>query len=114
MELSSQRYEDAVVITVLAERVVAASAIEFKDKMREMTTGGPGRIILDMANVGFVDSSGLGAIVTVMKQLGTGQVLELAALSPTVEKVFRLTRMDKIFTIHGGLADVVGDIRKAG
>jgi len=26
--------------------------------------------------------------------------LEIAALSPTVEKVFRLTRMDSVFTIH--------------
>lgn len=114
MELSSQHYAGAVVVTVQGERVVAASAIEFKDKMREITSGGPARVILDMANVGFVDSSGLGAIVTVMKQLDQGQVLELAALSPTVEKVFRLTRMDRIFAIHGGLADVVGDMRKAG
>ena len=34
------------------------------------------------------------------KLLGPDRVLELSGLTPTVEKVFRLTRMDSIFTIH--------------
>ena len=44
--------------------------------------------------------SGLGAIVAVRKLLAPDRVLELSSLTPTVEKVFRLTRMDSIFTIH--------------
>ena len=54
-----------------------------------------------------VDSSGLGAVVASMKQLRPGQTLELAALQPIVAKVFRLTRMDTIFTIHD-CADMLG------
>ena len=42
--------------------------------------------------------AGLGAIVAVKKLLGPDRVLELSGLTPTVEKVFRLTRMDSIFT----------------
>ena len=114
MELSSEYYTGAVVVTIQAERVVVASAIEFKDQMREITADGPMRIILNLEHVGFVASSGLGAIVTVMKQLDPGQVLELAALSPAVEKVFRLTRMDTVFTIHQRLADLIGEMRRAG
>ncbi len=69
---------------------------------------GPDRIILDMAQVDFIDSSGLGAVVAAMKQVGGGKVLELAGLSPTVQKVFQLTRMDTVFTIHSSAADVLG------
>jgi anti-sigma B factor antagonist len=60
--------------------------------------------------VNFLDSSGLGAVVAVMKLLMPARKLELAGLTATVEKVFRLTRMDSVFTIHtvvpGALRDV--------
>jgi anti-sigma B factor antagonist len=68
--------------------------------MREATATGHPRVVLDLAQVKFLDSSGLGAIVAVKKLLGPDRVLELSGLTPTVEKVFRLTRMDTIFTIH--------------
>jgi anti-sigma B factor antagonist len=68
--------------------------------MRDATKNGPGRVVLDLARVQFLDSSGLGAIVAVKKLLAPERVLELSGLTPTVEKVFRLTRMDSIFTIH--------------
>jgi anti-sigma B factor antagonist len=62
-------------------------------------------VILDLAQVDFLDSSGLGAVVAVMKVLGPTRKLELAGLTPTVEKVFRLTRMDQVFTIHASAPD---------
>jgi anti-sigma B factor antagonist len=68
-------------------------------------------VVLDMSNVGFLDSSGLGAVVAVMKALGPIRRLELSGLSPTVEKVFRLTRMDSVFIIHKTLPEA---LRRAG
>jgi anti-sigma B factor antagonist len=56
--------------------------------------------VLDLQHVDFIDSSGLGAIVAAMKQMPKDSKLELAALTPAVDKVFRMTRMDSIFSIH--------------
>jgi len=113
MELSSDQYPDVLLITVKSKRIDASGAIQFKDRMRELTGQAPGRVVLDLQAVEFVDSSGLGAIVASMKQLATGQVLELAALSPTVEKVFRLTRMDGVFTIHAQSSDAIEGLKQA-
>ncbi len=99
MSLSSVVQDQTRIISVAAERIDAAIAIQFKDDMRAETAEGPGRVVLDLTQVEFIDSSGLGAIVASMKQLGDGQRLELAGLSPNVQKVFRLTRMDSIFTL---------------
>jgi len=104
MELLAEHLSDATLITVNENRIDAACAIAFKDRMRELTKEGPARIVVDMAQVNFVDSSGLGAIVAAMKALGDGQKMELAALSVTVDKVFRLTRMDTVFDIHHSAA----------
>lgn len=100
MNLVPEIVDDAFVVRVREERIDAAVAIQFKDRMRELAAGRTGRVILDLERVGFVDSSGLGAIVSVMKFLAPDRRLELAALSPNVGKVFHLTRMDSVFTIH--------------
>lgn len=104
MTLSLDKHADADVVRVAQPRIDAAAAIQFKDDMRALLARGADRVILDLREVDFVDSSGLGAIIAVMKMLKTPRRMELAGLSPNVDKVFRLTRMDKVFVIHDDLA----------
>lgn len=115
MDLLSRQEGDATIVTLQVSRIDAASAIQFKDAMRELATRTSGRVILDMSQVTFLDSSGLGAVVAVMKLLGPGRQLELAGLTSQVDKVFRLTRMDSVFVIHPKPSDAATvDQRDAG
>ncbi|MEO1138313.1 MAG: STAS domain-containing protein [Pseudomonadota bacterium] len=107
MQLNSAIQKGIHVITVDETRIDAASAIQFKDEMRAATDTGPDHVVLDLSGVSFVDSSGLGAIVASMKQMGDARRLDLAGLTPDVDKVFRLTRMDSIFVIHSDAATAV-------
>jgi len=107
MDLQSEALPDCLLIRVNEARIDAAVAIQFKDRMRDLTDGGGDCVLLDLSQVMFLDSSGLGAVVAVMKYLGSNRRLELACLTPSVEKVFRLTRMDAIFTIHTELPGAV-------
>lgn len=100
MELQSELMGEILVIRAVGDRIDAAGAIQFKERMREIVGEPSSRVVLDMSSVGFLDSSGLGAVVAVMKMLGPVRRLELSGLTPTVEKVFRLTRMDSVFLIH--------------
>lgn len=99
MQMMCSEVDNALVVTVKDRRIDAAVAVRFKDNMMELTSHPSKRVILDMSNVEFLDSSGLGAVVGSMKQLGRERKLELAALTPAVEKVFRITRMDRVFDI---------------
>ncbi len=105
MKLVSERRGEIIVIRVMDDRIDAAGAIQFKDRMREIIEEPSARVVLDMSNIGFLDSSGLGAVVSVMKALGPIRRLELSGLTTTVEKVFRLTRMDSVFLIHKTLPE---------
>lgn len=107
MSLTSKVTEDVQIVTVNAERIDAAMAIQFKEDMRVETESGPARVVLDLSSVNFIDSSGLGAIVAAMKQLGKDRKLDLAGLSPMVEKVFRLTRMDTVFNLYSTLPEAL-------
>ncbi|WP_135506101.1 STAS domain-containing protein [Roseovarius aestuariivivens] len=113
MELSSTTENGIQLVGVHAKRIDAASAVQFKDAMRQETETGPAHVVLDLSNVDFIDSSGLGAIVASMKHLGGGRRMDLAGMTPDVDKVFRLTRMDKIFTIHASASKAL-TARKAG
>ena len=108
MELIVERHAATTLIRVNATRIDAPIALQFKEEMRSLTGRDDGRFVLDLQKVTFIDSSGLGAVVASMKQLRPGQTLELAALQPIVDKVFRLTRMDTIFAIHADADQALG------
>ena len=100
MQIDTEENAGILIARVTEARIDASVAIRFKDTMRRIVVGTRSqRIVLDLGQVDFLDSSGLGAIVSVMKLLPSGQRLELAALTGNVAKVLRLTRMDTIFPI---------------
>ena len=66
-----------------------------------------------LADIGVPLWSTIGAVVAAFKQAGPERRLELAGLTPTVEKVFKLTRMDSVFTIHAAVGDVTGLVANA-
>ncbi|WP_068115745.1 STAS domain-containing protein [Tropicimonas marinistellae] len=109
MDFETRQSGGTLQIDVLASRIDAACAIQFKDRMRELCAGGPARVILNLQRVDFLDSSGLGAVVAAMKYLGCDRSMELAGLTPKVRKVFRLTRMDSVFTIHASVEEAFGN-----
>ena len=99
MQMKSKEIGEILIVTVLDPRIDAAVAVRFKNRMMELASSPSKRVILDLSHVEFLDSSGLGAVVGSMKQLGRARRLDLAGLTPTVEKVFRITRMDRVFRI---------------
>lgn len=99
MHIDAVSKDGIMILTVRAERIDAASAVQLKNQFRDLIADWNGRIVMDLEEVKFMDSSGLGAMVAALKLSGSRK-LELAQLSKTVGKVFTLTRMDKVFTIH--------------
>ena len=101
VRLDIEPIPDGLIVKVCASRVDAAAALAFRDAFRQATAKTEGaRVILDMEDVTFLDPSGLGTLVAMRKSLGQDRQLELTTLSPLVDKVLRLTAMDKVFAIH--------------
>lgn len=105
MELKVVPSRDFHLVEVQEQRLDAAIATAFKDRMREIIPQAAGLIVLDLQNVNFMDSSGLGAVIAVLKSMPPGRKLELTGLTPNVERVFKLTRMDLVFNIRPSSSD---------
>ena len=96
-----------------AAHINASAVLDFKESMNAIDESNSKKL-LNFEQVEFIDSSGLGAVVSVMKHLGKGRKMDLCALTPTVEKVFWLTRMDSIFSIYATLEQAVSDQQATG
>lgn len=108
MNLTTHTQNGVLILTPDSNRIDAAGALLLKTQFRDATAGTDGRVIMDLSGVDFLDSSGLGAIVSALKLL-RGRKLELVGLTPVVAKVFKLTQMDQVFTIHRTLSDIGAD-----
>jgi anti-sigma B factor antagonist len=100
MDLSERRAGDALVITLNEARLDHLIAADFRSEVLARCAGGAGSLVLDLSPVQFMDSSGLGAIVGIRKQLGWGVRIVLAGLRSPVFRVFELARMTEVFTFY--------------
>ncbi|MFT4715182.1 MAG: anti-sigma B factor antagonist [Paracoccaceae bacterium] len=100
MELKREDFNGIAVIRCLGARLDAVIAVQFKDRFRELADDQAQHFVLDMSLVKFMDSSGLGAVVAVYKSLGRERKFDIAGLTPSVGRVFKLTHMDSVFRIY--------------
>lgn len=99
MQLDQRKAGDMLIVTPLEDRLDARVAADFKEQMTELIASGNTVIVLDLSKVEFIDSSGLGAIVSSLKRMGGRGELVVCGLRETTMTLFKLTRMDRVFQI---------------
>lgn len=99
MRMEDSVVDAALVLKPLETRIEAATSAGFKGVIVDWVNRGRTRILLDLAEVDFIDSSGLGALISSLKSIGEGGKLAICNVSPPVMKIFQLTRMFRIFKI---------------
>jgi anti-sigma B factor antagonist len=99
MRLESVKHGKVMVVRVLESRMDIRDVDDFKAAMAGYIGKGSKLIALDLSGVDFIDSSGLGAIVSSLKLLGGEGDLVISGATPTVLSLFKLTRIDRVFTL---------------
>jgi anti-sigma B factor antagonist len=98
--LSARLTGSEIYITVGTPRLDAAAARDFKKDCEEVWTPGITAATLDLSQVGFIDSSGIGALLSLQKRLApTGGSVRLHNVQPPVQSVIELLRLHRIFEI---------------
>lgn len=100
MEFSVESEDGVVVITIKADRLDANNANIFKRAMDPVLRD-TSHAILDLSNVRFIDSSGIGALLSCLRRLAeSGGSLRLAGLQRQVRATIELVHMHRVFPIH--------------
>ncbi|MFL6692018.1 MAG: STAS domain-containing protein [Ramlibacter sp.] len=101
MELIDIHREGAVPVVVpRVKRLDASVAPAFKAQVVDLVQAGERRLVIDLAPLDFLDSSGLGALVSILKALGSQGSMAVCGARGGVLSLFKLTRMDKVFAIE--------------
>lgn len=94
---------DGDVATVMAAgEIDLASSPDLRTELQALLDDGVRRLVLDLSGVSFIDSSGLGVLVGVLKrveELGDDAGLELRGLTGPARKVFEITGLHEIFVV---------------
>lgn len=91
--------DDVLILEVREKRFRASNVPDFKLFMRQTIQDHHKGVILDLSSVEFMDSSGLGSLVSVARMLDGKSNLRVVCPHGAVRDLFRLTRMDQAFAI---------------
>jgi anti-sigma B factor antagonist len=77
------------------------TAPQLRERLIGLVEDGARRVVVDLGRVEFLDSTGLGVLVGALKRLrGAGGDLTLVCAQERLLKIFRITGLDRVFTLH--------------
>ncbi|UCD95208.1 MAG: anti-sigma factor antagonist [Candidatus Zixiibacteriota bacterium] len=98
----NRRDEGNTVVIALSGRLDLSNGSKLKEEVKNILTAGKTSIHLNLAHVEFVNSSGLGALVSIMKEIRIHRGrLTLSDLAEYVQEIFDITQLSHIFEIFG-------------
>lgn len=106
MELQFEtRVQDDVPVLSVAGEIDVYSAPELREKLLELFRGEHTTAVVDLTDVSFVDSTGLGVLVSGLKRFReAGGDLPLVVTQPQILKVLEITGLSSVFAVHSTLA----------
>ena len=108
MNILMEKHDDTTVLTLKEERVDAHNAAELKDRILKALEEGGDALVIDLSQVQFIDSSGLGALLSGFKNANLRACgFALAGLQPRVKSMFELTRLHRVFEIYAGVEEAL-------
>lgn len=102
------RKDKGVLIVTVDGQLVVGNRQEFKDAILSALEGGDRKFLVDFTDTGYIDSSGLGVLVSLSKKIrDEGGDLRLAGLNEDLRTLFELTKLDTLFAISDSPADAL-------
>lgn len=99
LTVSSRADGPATIVTPVGDVDLTASPL-LRQELKKVQAAGPKRLIVDLAAVGYMDSSGLATLVEAMQQARkTGTRIVLCAMTDRVRSIFEIARLDSVFAI---------------
>lgn len=107
MNLSTTESAGVLIVHIHAKALDAGTARDFKGSVARLLTPGS-KIAFDLARVDFVDSTGLGMLVSCLRECqASGGDIRLYGLTKPVRTLFEMVRMHKVFEIFATADEVV-------
>lgn len=112
MDIKTEHSNGVTVLYIKEDRLDANNSEELKLEMHRLFDGGTKNLVIDLKEILFIDSSGLGALVSGYKNASTSHgTLKLSNLQSQVKAMFELTRLHRVFDIFRSVDDALQSYR---
>lgn len=103
------RNENGWAVLEVQGEVDLYTSSQLRDAILRLTEEGENRIVIDLTNVSFMDSSGLGILVAALKRARErGGEVALVFGEGSVQKILGITGLDKVFPTHSSVGEATG------
>lgn len=100
MGFSQTKGGKGVTVLQVDGQLIVGNRHELKDLIQAALEGGERRLLIDFSRTGYIDSSGLGALVSISRRVReAGGELRLSGLNDDLRSLFELTKLDTLFAI---------------
>jgi anti-sigma B factor antagonist len=100
MGFSQTKDSSGVLVVQVDGQLIVGNRHELKDLIQAALDKGERRLLIDFSRTGYIDSSGLGALVSISKRVReAGGELRLSGLNEDLRSLFELTKLDTLFAI---------------
>jgi anti-sigma B factor antagonist len=108
MILNVQEKQGIVFIRLIGDVVGGPDATDLTERFHELIDKGKNRIVVDMTNVDYMNSSGLGILIGGLTTVrNSGGDLKLLNLKEKLEQILRITKLDQVFDLYDSEEEVV-------
>lgn len=102
------RRDTEATVVVLSGEVDLHQSPALHATLVDVAAGRPRRLVLNLSEVQYMDSSGVGTLVELLRRVNAYKgKLALVGLTPRVRSVFEITKLDKFFAIHASEQEAV-------
>jgi anti-sigma B factor antagonist len=108
LEITSSQVGGATIVRIVGE-VDMRTSPTLRTAILDVSRSKPSRIVIDLEMVQYMDSSGVGTMVSLKREIERlGGKLMLAGLQPRVRGVFEITQLDRFFVIRATVEEALG------
>ena len=110
MSFTVRKDAKGVVVVGVDGQLIVGNRHELKEKVQAAMEAGDRKILIDFSDTGYIDSSGLGALVSLSKKLREADgELRLAGLNDDLRTLFELTKLDTLFRIDASPEEALAE-----
>ncbi len=112
LEFKTRENQQVLVCKVFDTRIDGSVVGDLKGQFEPHIQKGVLRVALDLSNVTFIDSTGLGALIALRKSLPEGSEMAIFGATKQVDKLFRLTRLNKVLLMTSTVDEAAEELSK--
>lgn len=108
MEIEFKKIDDFLVVKPLEKSIEAGNSRDFKSKVIEKIDQGNKKIVINLSKIEFMDSSALGCLISLLKNLASQKgIIVLCEVQEPVKRILSLTRLNQVFSISSNEEDAI-------